>query len=273
MGRPIYGHVFDGYWQDIGNLDQYRQANFDALDERVRLEIPGIRLRGNVWLGEGVELDDLDAIEGPAFIGNYCRIRPRRASARTRCSSPSVTVRESAASTRSVIDAATYIGQAALIEGAVVGRTCDIRAHVRVHEGGDRRRGDDRRTKAWSRPASASTRSRRSSPARTSENLIWESRARRGSSAGGRLRARQRRPDARRRQCGSRPRSGRALKRGARVVASRESPAVCRMIKRAVLSGLASTGVDVADLRVMPAAVGRHLLQDARASTPASTSA
>ena len=33
MGRPIYGYVFDGYWQDIGNLDQYRQANFDALDE------------------------------------------------------------------------------------------------------------------------------------------------------------------------------------------------------------------------------------------------
>src|SRR5207249_2366443 len=32
MGRPLYGKVCDGYWQDIGNLDQYRQANFDALD-------------------------------------------------------------------------------------------------------------------------------------------------------------------------------------------------------------------------------------------------
>ena len=38
MGRPLYGHVLDGYWQDIGNLDQFRQANFDALDERVQLE-------------------------------------------------------------------------------------------------------------------------------------------------------------------------------------------------------------------------------------------
>ena len=41
MGRPIYGHVMEGYWQDIGNLDQYRQANFDALDESVRLEHRG----------------------------------------------------------------------------------------------------------------------------------------------------------------------------------------------------------------------------------------
>ena len=28
----MYGKVCDGYWQDIGNLDQFRQANFDALD-------------------------------------------------------------------------------------------------------------------------------------------------------------------------------------------------------------------------------------------------
>ncbi|HET7856605.1 MAG TPA: NDP-sugar synthase, partial [Gaiellaceae bacterium] len=74
MGRPVYGHVVEGYWQDIGNLTQYRQANFDALDGSARLRIPGVRLRGNVWLGEGVEIDDIDRIEGPAYLGNYCRI-------------------------------------------------------------------------------------------------------------------------------------------------------------------------------------------------------
>ena len=41
MGRPMFGYVMDGYWQDIGNLDQFRQANFDALDEKVRLNIAG----------------------------------------------------------------------------------------------------------------------------------------------------------------------------------------------------------------------------------------
>ena len=41
MGRPLYGMVCDGYWQDIGNLDQYRQANFDALDGHARPERPG----------------------------------------------------------------------------------------------------------------------------------------------------------------------------------------------------------------------------------------
>src|SRR5436853_179096 len=135
MGRPLYGHVLDGYWQDIGNLDQFRQANFDALDERVRLNINGIRLRGNIWLGEGVEVDDLDAIEGPAFLGNYCRVAPDASVGAYSVLGTSVTLLERARTERSVIDAATHIGRSARVEGAVVGRACDIRAHAHVNEG------------------------------------------------------------------------------------------------------------------------------------------
>jgi len=29
----------------------------------VRLNIPGIRIRGNVWVGDGVDLHDIDALE------------------------------------------------------------------------------------------------------------------------------------------------------------------------------------------------------------------
>jgi mannose-1-phosphate guanylyltransferase / phosphomannomutase len=86
MGRPLYGYTMDGYWQDIGNLDQFRQANFDALDESVKLNVPGIRLRGNVWIGEGVELDELEGVEGPRSSATTAAFRPARRSGRTRCS-------------------------------------------------------------------------------------------------------------------------------------------------------------------------------------------
>ena len=55
--------------------------------------------------------------------------------------------------------------------------------------------------------------------------------------------------------------AGTALKRGARIVGSRESTGACRMIKRAMISGFNSAGIDVADLRVLPAAVSQHLLK------------
>src|SRR6476619_7659544 len=74
MGRPIYGYVCDGYWQDIGNLEQFRQANFDALDGRVGLDVPGLQLRGNVWVSQEVDIEEVDGVVGPAFIGANCRI-------------------------------------------------------------------------------------------------------------------------------------------------------------------------------------------------------
>src|SRR5947207_10119665 len=124
-----------GYWQGVCNLGQYRQANFDALDESVKLNVPGIRIRGNVWLGEGVEIADLDQVEGPAMIGNYCRIADGASVGAYSVLSNSVTLRERTRTTRSVIDGSTHVGRSSLIEGAILGRSCDIRAHVRIHEG------------------------------------------------------------------------------------------------------------------------------------------
>jgi mannose-1-phosphate guanylyltransferase/phosphomannomutase len=262
MGRPMYGYVFDDYWQDIGNLDQFRQANFDALDEQVRLNIPGIRLRGNVWLGEGVEVDDLDAIEGPAYLGNYCRVAPDATVGPYSVLGSSVTLLERARTERSVIDASTHIGRSARVEGAVVGRACDIRSHAHVQEGAAI--GDEVTLGAQS----AVLPQVRIYPykevetgAQIHESLIWESRVSPnlfGKDGVSGLVNVDLTPESAVRLAAA---LGTALKRGARVVASRESPPACRMIKRAMISGLNSTGVDVADLRVLPAAVSRHLLK------------
>jgi mannose-1-phosphate guanylyltransferase / phosphomannomutase len=262
MGRPIYGYSMDGYWQDIGNLDQYRQANFDALEGNVQLNIPGIRLRGNVWLGEGVELDDLDQIEGPAYLGNYCRVAPSASVGAHTVLSNSVTLRERTRVARSVIDAGTHIGRASLVEGAIIGRSCDLRAHVRVHEGVAI--GDEVTIGAESviMPGVRIYPYKEvESGAQIHESVIWESRASPrlfGRDLVGGLVNVDLTPEIAVRIAAA---LGTALPRSARVVASRESASACRMIKRAMISGFTSTGLTVADLRVLPAAVARHLLK------------
>jgi mannose-1-phosphate guanylyltransferase / phosphomannomutase len=260
MGRPLYGAVLDGYWQDIGDLDQYRQANFDALDERVRLGVPGVRLRGNVWLGEGVEVDDLEQIQGPAFLGNYCRVAAGAAVGPYAVLSNGVNLREGAEVTRSVIDAQTYLGRSVLVEGAVIGRSCDIRSHARVREGAAI--GDE----CTLRHESVVMPGVRIYPFKEVEagttvdrNVIWESRA---SGAGTAVMSGLVNVDLT-------PETairlgmaiGTALKRGSRVVASRAQQPACRLIKRSLIAGISSTGVHVDDLRVLPAAVNRHLLK------------
>jgi mannose-1-phosphate guanylyltransferase/phosphomannomutase len=262
MGRPIYGYVCDGYWQDIGNLDQYRQANFDALDERVQLNIPGLKIRGDVWIGEGVEIDDVEGVEGPAFIGNYARVSPEASVGPYTILGSATTLRERGRISRSVLDGSCYIGRSAVVEGAIIGRNCDIRAHARIHEGvaiGDQVTIGDQ---------SVIYPGVRIYPykevdygAQIFESLIWESR---GTT---RVFAQDGvvglvnvdlTPEIALRFGAA---LGTALKRGARVVASRESAPAYRMIKRALISGLHSTGVNVADLRTLPAPVGKHLLK------------
>jgi mannose-1-phosphate guanylyltransferase / phosphomannomutase len=262
MGRPMYGMVCDGYWQDIGTLDQFRQANFDALDGQVDLNVPGLRLRGNIWIGEGVEIDDLEDVQGPAFVGNYCRISPQASIGPYSVLSASVTLRERARTVRSVIDASTHVGRSALIEGASVGRGCDIRSHVRIQEGAAI--GDEVVLGAQSQVLPGVRiypYKEVESGAHIHESLIWESRATSalfGKDGVSGLIDVDLTPDAAVRLAAA---LGTALKRGARVVASREAPRACRTIKRAVITGLNSAGIDVADLRVLPPAVSRHMMK------------
>ena len=134
-GKHLYGHVLEGYWQDVGNLEQYRQANFDALDGRIELDLPGIRLRDNVYLGDGVQLPELGQIQGPAFVGNYSKIEPGARIGAYSVLGQNAVVKDGAQIERSVIDSGSYIGQSARIEGAILGKGVDVRAHAVVNEG------------------------------------------------------------------------------------------------------------------------------------------
>jgi mannose-1-phosphate guanylyltransferase / phosphomannomutase len=262
MGRPLYGCVLDGYWQDIGNLDQYRQANYDALDGKIELAIPGIQLRGNIWIGEGVELDDLDQIEGPAFVGSNCRVAREASVGPHSVLGANSTLRERARIERSIVESGTHIGRSAIVEGAIVGRSCDLRAHARLHEGVAI--GDEVTIGAESvifPGVRIYPYKEVESGAQIHSSLIWESRG--GSRIFGRdgvqgLINVDLTPEVALRLGTA---LGSALKRGSRVVTSREASAACRMVKRALITGILAAGVDVADLRVLPSAVNRHLLK------------
>jgi mannose-1-phosphate guanylyltransferase / phosphomannomutase len=164
--------------------------------------------------------------------------------------------------TRSVVDAGTYLGRSAVVEGAIVGRSCDVRDHVRIHEGvaiGD---------EVTIGPEAIIYPGVRVYPfkeietgAQIHESIVWEKRA--SKSAFGRDGATglvnvDLTPEIVVRLAEA---LGTALRRGSRVVASRASSDACRMIQRAIIAGLTSTGVHVADLRISPAAVTRHVLK------------
>ncbi len=164
--------------------------------------------------------------------------------------------------TRSVIDSSTHVGRSALVEGAIVGRACDFRDHARIHEGVAI---GDNVTLGAESVVFPGVRiypyKEVETGAQIHESLIWESRA--SSRLFGRdgvsgLVNVDLTPEVAIRLAAA---LGTALDRGARVVASRDPAPACRMVKRAIITGLISTGVNVDDLRAAPSPVARHMLK------------
>lgn len=74
-GRPMYGYITDDYWCDIGDLRAYNQAHFDIMDGKLKINMPGKKIRERVWIGEGTEIEDNVSIQEPCIIGENCRIK------------------------------------------------------------------------------------------------------------------------------------------------------------------------------------------------------
>jgi len=258
LGKPLYGYVADGYWQDIGSLSQYLTANRDTLDGKLEAAVPGIRLDNNIFIGENLNVDSLDNVRGPALIGNYAKIdREARIGAYSVLGS-NVVVKEHAETRNCVIDANTYVGSGAKVMGTIIGKNCDIKAGASLSEGvaiGDECViGEE----AYIAPdVKIYPFKTVDSGAQINSSVIWESRG--TSQLFGKdgivglinvdITAELALKFA--------MAYGTLLPKGAKVTTSRDYNRASRVIKRALISGLNSTGVVVRDLRVAAAGVNR----------------
>ncbi|MHB8780543.1 MAG: sugar phosphate nucleotidyltransferase [Candidatus Geothermincolia bacterium] len=74
-GLPLFGYEHDDYWNDVGSLEEYRRGNFDALAGRVRVDIPGVRIADDIWVGDGTVIEEGVLMVGPICVGDGCRVR------------------------------------------------------------------------------------------------------------------------------------------------------------------------------------------------------
>jgi mannose-1-phosphate guanylyltransferase/phosphomannomutase len=250
-GKPLFGFVTDGYWEDVGTIDAYVRAHQDALDERVSLDIPGFRLGGGVWLGEASEVHPDAKIQGPAVIGDYCRIEANAHIREYSVLGSNVRVSEDCFIHRAIVQDNVYLGPSVSLRGCIVGRSSDIRRAAQCEEGvvlGDSCLVGEQ---AVINPGIKVYPSKTVEPgAIVNASIVWETRGAR--SLFGRLGV-----------------SGLAnvditpelavrlamayaatLRGGARVSTSRDTSRAARVLKRAVMVGLNAAGVDVNDLEV-----------------------
>lgn len=266
-GKPMYGYPMEGYWQDIGNINQFLRANHDALDGMIGVNIPGIKLRENIYIGEKLNLDSLDNIRGPALIGNYAKIDSEAKIQPYSILGNNVVVKDNAETDHCVIDSNTYLGSGAKVSGSIIGKNCDIKPAAHIYS--NAAIGDECSIGDHSMIAS----NVKIYPFKVIEagahvysSIIWEWRALSTlfgkDGVSGLVNVDITTELALKLAMAY----GTTLDKGDQVCCSRDEHPASRMIKRAIMAGLNSTGVNVRDLRVTPASVNRFELKNGHAA-------
>jgi len=266
-GLPLYGFLAPGYWCDIGNIQTYYQANWDALEGRVDVEIAGERRYGNVWIGENVEIGYDVRIDGPAYIGNECKLKAGVFINGPACVGNFSVIDENTKLSNSIIWTYSYIGENSRLRQAIVCRHVTIKNGCLLEEGAvigdDVVVGEgstiDAGVKLWP--------DKQIEPGSTvHESIIWAGHYKRGlfSSYGlvGLVNI-ELTPE----YCARLGASFAALfPKGAAMAAARDGQRPSRMIKRAMVAGMISSGASIIDLSELPIPVIQYYARDHKIS-------
>jgi mannose-1-phosphate guanylyltransferase/phosphomannomutase len=132
---PLYGYIAEGYWSDIGNIEQYKQAQFDMLDGRVRVTLRGKQIDHKVWVGEGVNIHPDAEINGPVYIGEGSSVAEKAKLLPYSVLGRFTRVEKGAVIERSVVWDRNFIDQTVSLYGTLLCDDVQIGVGTELHEG------------------------------------------------------------------------------------------------------------------------------------------
>jgi len=111
----VYGFEIPGYWCDTGDLLQYRNAHFDALQGKLGIDLPAIHVGEGVWVGGGVDIHPTAQLSSPIYIGSGASIGPN-----ARIGEHTII------GANSIIDEEAFVARSVIGAGARIGRETDV---------------------------------------------------------------------------------------------------------------------------------------------------
>lgn len=251
--QPLFGHVADGYWCDVGNIETYIRAQVDALSGKVRLNIPGEQVMPGVWVAKSAKISSRADLKGPMVLGENCEIAPGARLREYSVVGDNVIVAANSFVVRSTIFSNSYIGEGSVVSGSIICKNVVLKESVRVGEGAVVSDDSILNTAVTVKPGV------RVWPGKIidesvvlSSSVVWGQRLQREVFHAGAISGLvnfEFTPEFAVRLGSA---IGSAMKKGASVIVSRDPSRTARMMKRALVAGLSSAGVSVCDLQGQP---------------------
>ncbi|GAB4281192.1 MAG: mannose-1-phosphate guanyltransferase [Oscillatoriaceae cyanobacterium] len=259
--EPMYGYVASGYWCDVGHLEAYREAQYDALAGKVRLEFPYEERSPGMWVGQNTYLDPSVKIEAPVLIGHNCRIGPRVQIEPGTIIGDNVTIGADADLKRPILWNGVIVGEEAHLHACVAARgvRVDRRAHI-----GEGAVVGSLSTIGEEAQINTSVRvwpsKKIESGATLNINLIWGNTAQRnlfGQRGVSGLANIDISPEFAVKLGAA---YGSTLKPGSQVTVSRDQRGISRMVSRSLISGLMSVGTNILNLEATAIPLTRSVI-------------
>lgn len=259
--EPMYGYIAQGYWCDVGHLDAYREAQYDGLYKKVKLDFAYKEVSPGLWIGQNTYIDHTAQIEAPAVIGDNCRIGARVQIEPGTVIGDNVTIGADANLKRPIVWNGAIIGDEAHLSACVISRGArvDRRAHVLEGAvvGSLSTVGEEAQISPFVRVWPSK---KIESGAILNINLIWGNTAQRnlfGQRGVQGLANIDITPEFAVKLGAA---YGSTLKPGSRVTVSRDQRNVSRMVTRSLIAGLMSVGIDIQNLDATAIPIARTVI-------------
>jgi mannose-1-phosphate guanylyltransferase/phosphomannomutase len=257
-GAPLYGYIAEGYWEDVGTHQSYFKAQADMLSGKIDIELDGFEVSPGVWVAEGAEVDPEAVLKGPLYVGDYAKVEGGAELREYTVLGSNVVVKEGAFLHRAVIHDNVFIGPSTNLRGCVIGKNTDVMAGARIEEGAIV--GDECVIEAEAYVSNDV----KVYPFKTIEagavvntSVIWESRGQRNlfgpRGVSGMINV-EITPELAVRLTSA---YATILKKGTTVVTARDASRAARTLKRAVISALTASAINVQDMEASPLPVAR----------------
>ncbi|RQD72741.1 MAG: nucleotidyltransferase [Candidatus Syntrophonatronum acetioxidans] len=132
---PLFGFVAQGYWCDIGNLEQYQQATFDILEGKVDIHIEEEYQGKGIWLGKGAEISSRAIINGPVVLGEDSRIESKARVQDFSVLGKGTVIDEEASLKKSICWSRVYVGRRSELRGTIVCKGVRMEEGTGAYEG------------------------------------------------------------------------------------------------------------------------------------------
>jgi mannose-1-phosphate guanylyltransferase/phosphomannomutase len=259
----LFGYVAEGYWRDVGNLNEYQEAHQDCLLANVKINFYGSK-KNNIYFGKNTKILENLITEGVVVIGDNCLISDNvkiinsvigndcsiysGAVIRNSVLWDSVQIGMEAEISNDIIGNDTIVGQGAIISDNVfIGPRCTIGNRSKLMPN----------IKLWPEKIVEDG-------AILSTSLVWEDKWLKELFTESRISGISNieiNPEFASRLGSA---FGSFVRMGNTVVGSRDPDDTSRMVKRAMTSGLMSAGVSISDLQVTPIPIVRHELSNGK---------